>query len=96
MPLQTKFPHIPPQSLVEGLQVTHFDQFLHTVMVIWKCTDIFRGIFSVGGEGREIHGRILPWRNLSLRKRNYMTGAHNFLALFIKNNEKTNMEIFLN
>ena len=39
----------------EGLQVTNFDQCLHTVMVIGKCTDIFRGIFLVwvwgSGEG---------------------------------------------
>ena len=33
-----------PQSLGEGLQVTNFDQCLHTVMVTGKCTDVFRGI----------------------------------------------------
>ena len=30
----------------EELQVTNFDQCLHIVMVIGKCTDVFRGIFS--------------------------------------------------
>ena len=40
-----------PQSLEEGLQVTDFDQCLHTVMVIGKCTDVFRGIFLVLGVG---------------------------------------------
>ena len=27
----------------EGLQVTNFDQCLHTVMVIGECTDVFWG-----------------------------------------------------
>ena len=37
----------------EGLQVTNFDQCLHTVVVIGKCIDVFRGIFFIfgGGEG---------------------------------------------
>jgi len=37
-------------------------------MVIGKCTDVFRGIFSLdreGFEGRGLPGRIFPWRNLS-------------------------------
>ena len=38
----------PPQSLGEGLQVTNFDQCLHIVMVIGKCTDVFRGILFRG------------------------------------------------
>ena len=38
-----------PQSLGEGLQVTNFNQSLHIIMVIGKCTDIFRGIFLVLG-----------------------------------------------
>ena len=33
----------------EGLQVTNFDQRLHTVMIIWKCTDLFRMTFGLGG-----------------------------------------------
>ena len=32
-----------------GGQVTSFDQCLHIVMVIGKCTDRFRGIFWLGG-----------------------------------------------
>ena len=40
-----------PQSLGEGLQVTNFDQCLHIIMVIGKCTDVFRGIFLVLGVG---------------------------------------------
>ena len=35
----------------EGLQVTNFDQCLHIVMVIGKCTDVFRGIFFCLGVG---------------------------------------------
>ena len=38
------------QSPWEGLQVTSFDQCLHTVMVIGKCSDVFRGIFLVWRE----------------------------------------------
>ena len=38
----------PPQSLGEGLQVTNFDQCLHTVMVTGKCTDVISGIFWFG------------------------------------------------
>ena len=34
-----------------GLQVTNFDQCLHIIMVIGKCTDVFRGIFLVLGVG---------------------------------------------
>ena len=41
----------PPQSLGEGLQVTNFDQCLHIIMVIGKCTDVFRGFFLVLGVG---------------------------------------------
>ena len=41
---------LPPQSLGEGLQVTNFDQCLHTIMVIGKCTDVFQGnVFGLGG-----------------------------------------------
>ena len=48
----------PAQSLEEGLQATNFDQCLHTVMVIGKCTDVFRGIFlfGVGFRGRGYMG----------------------------------------
>ena len=55
----------PPQSLGEGLQVTNFDQCLHTVMVIGKCTDVFRGIFLVLGVGLR-EGAM--WEDLSLEK----------------------------
>ena len=41
----------PSQSLGEGLQVTNFDQCLHTVMVTGKCTDVIRGIFFGLGMG---------------------------------------------
>ena len=42
------FPH---NSLGEGLQVTNFDQCLHIVMVIGKCTDVFREILFCLGVG---------------------------------------------
>ena len=64
-----------------GLQVTNFDQCLHIVMVIGKCTDVFRGIlFCLGGgaEGRGLCWRIFPWRNLSWGKKNSRKRAHDF------------------
>ena len=68
----------------EGLQVTNFDQYLHIIMVIGKCTDVFRGIlflFEGGAEGRRLSWRIFPWRNLSWGKKNSMKKAQDFLAL---------------
>ena len=39
----------PPQSLGERLQFTNFDQSLHTIMVIGKRKDVFRGdLFGLG------------------------------------------------
>ena len=76
----------PPQSLGKGLQVTNFDQCLHTVMVIGKCTDVFRGIFlfGCGVQRRGLYGRIFSWRNISWGKRNSMKRVQNFLALLLK------------
>ena len=53
----------PPQSLGERLQVTNFDQCLHTVMVTGKCTDVIRGIFLVWVWGS---GERAIWEDLSL------------------------------
>ena len=36
----------------EGPKVTNFDQCLPIVMVIWKCRDVFRGIYRSGEELR--------------------------------------------
>ena len=47
-----------PQSLREGLQVTNFDQCLHIVMVIGKCTDVFRGILFCLGVGLRREGYV--------------------------------------
>ena len=76
----------PPQSPWEGLQVTNFDQCLHIVMVIWKCTEVFRGIFRLGGgvEKREICWGNFPWRNLSSGKKIFMKGAQDFLSVLKK------------
>ena len=49
-------PTYSPQSPREGLQVTNSDLCLHIVMVIGKCTEVFRGIFWSGG--REFEGRV--------------------------------------
>ena len=75
---------LPPKSLGERLQVTSFDPCLNTVMVIGKCTDVFRGIFfwfGGGVEGRGLFGRIFLWRNMSWGKRNSIKRGRDFLAL---------------
>ena len=62
-----------PHSPWGGLQVTNSDQCLHTVMVIGKCTDVFRVIFLVlvwgWGEGS-------MWEDLSLEE--YVMGEEKF------------------
>ena len=57
---------IPPQSLREGLQVINFDRCLHIVLVIGKCTDVFRGIFLVwGGEDLFIENFVMGEENFN-------------------------------
>ena len=52
-------------------------------MVIWKCTDVYRGIFRLGGvEKRGICWGNFPWRNLSWGNKIFMKGTQDFLALF--------------
>ena len=55
------------QSPWEGLQVQNFDQCLHIVMVIGKCTGVFRRIFwlEAGVEKRGICWGNFPSRILS-------------------------------
>ena len=55
----------PPKFPGEGLQVKKFDQCLHMVMVIEKCTDVFQGglFWFEGGGG--LNRRIFSWRNMS-------------------------------
>ena len=53
--------------------------------------------FGCGAEGRGLHGRIVPWSNISWGKRNSMKRAQDFLALLLKkNNENINMKSFFN
>ena len=95
MSLEMTYPP-PPQSLGEGLQVTKFDQCLHIIMVIGKCTVVFRGFFWFWGlvEGKGLCGRIFPWRNMSWGNRNSIKGAEFSKITIKKNNEKINMEKF--
>ena len=76
--------------LWEGLQVTNFNQGLHIVMVIGKCTGVFRRIFWLGGgfEKRGIYWEYFSSRNLSWGKKIFMKGAQDFLALFKKTMKK--------
>ena len=79
-----------PESPWEGLQVTNFDQCLHIVMVIGKCTGVFRRIFWLGGgvEKRGIFWGSFPSRNLSWGKKISMKGAQDLLALLKKKTMK--------
>ena len=65
-------------------------------MLIGKCTDVFMGIFWLGGgvDKRGICCGNFPSTNLSWGKKISMKGAQDFLALFKKNNEKINMKSF--
>ena len=87
----------PPQSLEEGLQVTNFDQCLHTVIVTWKCTDVIKGIFLVWVRGS---GEGAIWEDLSLEE--YSMGEEKFnekgaglsSITIKKNKENINMKKF--
>ena len=61
-------------------------------MVIGKCTDVFRGIFWLGGGGvvekRGIFWGNFPWSNLSWGKKISMKGAQDILALLKKKTMK--------
>ena len=67
------------------MQVTNFDLCLHIVMVTGKCTDVFGGIFCLGGYlrgggylGGYFHGETCHGEE------NFNEGAQGFLALFEK------------
>ena len=64
---------LPPTVPGGGLQVTNFDQCLHTVMVTGKCTDVIRGIFLVWVWGS---GEGAIWEDLSLEE--YFMGEEKF------------------
>ena len=65
------------------------------MMVIGKCTVVFRGFaLGFGVEGRGLCGRIFPWRNMSWENRNSMKRAQGFLKLLKKSDKKINMEKF--
>ena len=56
-------------------------------MVIGKCTDIFRGIFSgwvEGGQEKEVMWDDLFMDNLSWGKKNSMKGEQDFLVFLKK------------
>ena len=77
------------QSLGEGLQVTNFDQFLHTVMVIGKCTDVFQGDYF--GEVWWWEGAI--WEDLLLEEyvmeeEKFNEGGAVFSSIIIKKTMK--------
>ena len=87
----------PPQFLGEGLQVTNFDQCLHTVIVTGKCTDVIKGIFMVWVRGS---GEGAIWEDLSLEE--HFMGEEKFnekgaglsSITIKKNKENINMKKF--
>jgi len=57
-------------------------------MVIWKCTDVFRGIFWFGGVAK----RGLCYKRI---KKNFHEGSAGFSSIIKKkNNEQVNMKKF--
>ena len=80
----------------EGLQVTNFDQCLHTVMVIGKCTDVFRRIFLVWGEGFRGEGHVGGsfLGGTCHGGREIQEKGAGFSSITIKNNEKINTKKF--
>ena len=54
----------PPQSPWEGLRVTNFDQCLHIVLVIGKCTDVSR--YDFFGWGKGLRNRGIRWGEISI------------------------------
>ena len=87
-----------PHSPGEGLQVTNFDRCLHTVMVIIKFTNVFRGTFSCWDGGWSWEG--VTWEDLFMgefimREENFHEGGAGFSSIIKKkNNEKINEKIF--
>ena len=94
MSLGTKYS---PQSPWEGPQVANFDQCLHIVMVIWKCTDVFRGMFRLwGGSIRGGYVRGTSLGGLCHGEENFNEWSTGFSSTIKKRNEKINMKKFFN
>ena len=77
----------PPESPWKGLQVTNFDQCLHIVVVIWKCTDFYRGIFDWLGGGVRGGGYVgeLSMEEIVKREENLHEGDAEFPSIIKKN-----------
>ena len=76
----------------------NFDQCLHTVMVIGKCTDLFRGIFwfGVGLRGGGYVGDLSLEEYVMGQEKFNEKGAGFSSITIKKNNEKINMKKFFN
>ena len=72
----------PAVSLGGELQVTNFDQCLYIVMVIGKCTDVFRGI-SWLGEKLRIEGYFaeLSMEEFVIGEENFHEGSARFSSI---------------
>ena len=75
-----------PHSPLEGLQVTNFDQCLHTVMVILKCTDYpsFQGDLVIGGgkvEKKGLCGGELSMEEFVMEEENFHHGGAGFSSI---------------
>ena len=80
----------PPSPRGRGYKFKNFDECLHIIMVIGKCTVVFRRIFwlEAGVEKRGICWGSFPSRNLSWGKKISMKGAQDLLALLKKTMKK--------
>ena len=78
-----------PQSPWEGLPFTNFDQCLHIVMVIGKCTDVFRGILWLG-EGLRRGDMLgeLSIEEFGMGEENFHEGSSGFSSIIKKTIKK--------
>ena len=58
-------------------------------MFIWNCTDVF-----LGGGGKRGYVGELSLEEFIMGETIFMKGAQDFLALFLKKNEKINIKKF--
>ena len=72
----------------DGLQVTNFDQCLHIVMVIWKCTEVFRGIFRLGGWRRRDMLGELSLEEFVMGEKKFHEGSAGFSSIILKKMKK--------
>ena len=64
-------------------------------MVTGKCTDVFRGIFGLGGELRGVTWEDIYMEELLMGEENFNEGGAGFSRYIWKNNENKYEKFFL-